>query len=300
MIEHLVISGGANGGFSYLGAIKYLIENGILIMEDIQTIYATSIGTIITTVLCLQLDFENVEKYFLERPWKELYKMDVSSIFKAIQKGGLLDENIIKNTVSPLLLANDMSVDITMLDFYKKTKKEIHFFTTRFSDLSLIDISYKTHPTWKLTEAIYASCSLPILFEAFEKDNEQYIDGGILANYPLSCAIENNIDPETIFGITSKNDMNNVYNTSKYKILDYITSIVYKVVDKIRRNNDVACKLELQIYYTCSIYDIMKSIESYDERVRLFNLGIECAENYFNQRTDSKNSSNPDSVILAS
>ena len=44
----------------------------------------------------------------------------------------------------------------------------------------------------------------------------------------------------------------------------------------------------------------MKSIESYDERVRLFNLGIECAENYFNQRTDSKNSSNPDSVILAS
>ena len=54
-IKHLIISGGGPIGFRYLGALQHLEQKGIWKLEDIQTIYATSIGTILAIMICLKL-----------------------------------------------------------------------------------------------------------------------------------------------------------------------------------------------------------------------------------------------------
>ena len=66
----------------------------------------------------------------------------------------------------PLFSGKDISIDITLQDFYDITKKEIHIFTTDVMRFEVVDISYKTHPDWKLIDAVYASSSIPIIFFA--------------------------------------------------------------------------------------------------------------------------------------
>ena len=52
-IKHLVIAGGGPIGFQFLGALEHLNEKGFWKLEDIESIYATSIGTFLAVFICL-------------------------------------------------------------------------------------------------------------------------------------------------------------------------------------------------------------------------------------------------------
>ena len=44
MIKHIVINGGGPSGLLSYGALKYLFENDFVNIENIKSIYGTSIG----------------------------------------------------------------------------------------------------------------------------------------------------------------------------------------------------------------------------------------------------------------
>ena len=50
IIKNIVISGGGIGGFSFYGAIKQLNINDVWNINNIQNIFGTSIGSIITVM----------------------------------------------------------------------------------------------------------------------------------------------------------------------------------------------------------------------------------------------------------
>ena len=79
-IKHLVISGGGPIGLSYLGAMEYLIDNGFVNMDNIESIYATSAGTVIAVTLSLKYDFSTIKKYAIERPWNDVFKISAKQI----------------------------------------------------------------------------------------------------------------------------------------------------------------------------------------------------------------------------
>jgi predicted acylesterase/phospholipase RssA len=94
--------------------------------------------------------------------------------------------------LEPLFRAKDLDINtITMNEFFEYTKIEHHFFTIRVQEFELVDISYKTHPDWKLLDAIYASSCIPPFFQPLYIKNEEtsmiewFADGGFLANYPM-------------------------------------------------------------------------------------------------------------------
>ena len=61
MIENIVISGGATSGILMIGIFRILHENQIYNIENIKRIYATSVGTIISVLLCLNVDWESID-----------------------------------------------------------------------------------------------------------------------------------------------------------------------------------------------------------------------------------------------
>ena len=67
-IKHLVLSGGGPIGISFLGALEYLSNEKYINIDEIETIYATSIGTVMSTILCLNYDWPTINKYIIERP----------------------------------------------------------------------------------------------------------------------------------------------------------------------------------------------------------------------------------------
>ncbi len=292
MIEHLVLSGGANIGFAFFGTLKQLILDNYLQIENIKTIHATSIGACIASFITLGYDLETVETYLIDRPWKDIYKFDFQTVIEAFQEGGFFDIESIKQTAKPLLLGKDLSLDITLEEYYEYNKKELHFYTTEYSQLSLVDISYKTHPKWKLVEAIYASCCLPVLMRPLYKDDEFYVDGAVLLNYPLIKALETIEDSNTILGIyhDTNKDISNLRKAkpfndepSNYRLMEYMMSILLKmwtIVKHEKKQKEKEHLFQIGIKCNTNALYIIKAFECKEERIQLLELGKNSALEY--------------------
>lgn len=204
IIKHLAISGGAATGFSYYGALKELNKCGFWDIKNIESIYATSIGTYISVFIMLNYSWEMLDDFIIKRPWHQLFKFDLNVIFQSFSKGGVYDKSRIYESMSPILKGKDIPVDVTLQSFFDITNIDFHLMATDMDKFENVDISHTTHPEWKLLDAIAASSCLPVFFEPFKYQNKRYLDGGIYMNNPIHKCINDGKRNEEILGVFYK------------------------------------------------------------------------------------------------
>jgi len=73
-IKHIVLAGGGPMGFRFLGAAQKLEQENFWEMKDIESIYATSAGAMMSVCLCLKYDWDTLVTYVIERPWQDTLK----------------------------------------------------------------------------------------------------------------------------------------------------------------------------------------------------------------------------------
>ena len=89
-IKHLVISGGAYNGLYIFGTIKKLLKEKFFNIEDINSIYGTSVGSIIAAMLCLKQKWDIIFEYILNRPWEKDIFITPDMVFDSITKKGIM------------------------------------------------------------------------------------------------------------------------------------------------------------------------------------------------------------------
>lgn len=277
VIRHIVCSGGGVTGFSFYGMLRECHNRKLWKLEDIETIYGTSVGSIIAVILALDYDWDTLDDYLIKRPWNNVFKFNLYSIIDSLQQRGIFGMKTIEDTFVPLFSGKDISIDITMQDFYDITKKEIHIFTTDVMRFEVVDISYKTHPDWRLMDAVYASSAIPIIFSPFIKNSKCYCDGAMLLNYPLDKCIENGANSDEIIGLC--NDMNahdeDVFNES-CSLLDYGLLIMKKLISAFLSVREHRIKNEFRIKsIRMSIYDVISTTTEIDNRIQLIQEGVD-------------------------
>jgi predicted acylesterase/phospholipase RssA len=255
-VKHLVIAGGGPIGLQFLGALEHLNENGFWKIENIESIYATSIGTIIGAFICLNYDWPTLNKYIIDRPWHDAFKLNGKQIFDAFYNKGLYDKKLAEIVFKPLLEAKDLSLSITLNEFYEYSKIEFHLYTFELNKFETVDISYKTHPDLLLMQAITMSSALPGIFMPTILDNGCYIDGGVMSNYPLSYCLKNHLNTDEILGVTFyrsiKDDMTDAYKnniiTEESSVLDFsigffinAMNYIYKNIKRDKIDNQIEC-----------------------------------------------------------
>ena len=289
-IKHLVIPGGGPTGIKALGALQYLEHNGYWSFNDIETIYATSAGAIISVLLCLKFEWDIINDYIIKRPWSDAFQIGVGEIFEAYSKKGIFDKNIAEIFYKPFFNAKDISLEITMKEFYKLTNIEIHLFSLDINSFSLEDISYLTHPELSLLTAVQMSSAIPVLISPVCIGDKCYVDGGVVCNYPVNQCILRAENIDNIFGIKNnyvKKDANIVKNKST--ILEYVMNFISRLV------NNVAIKTEElnipnELIYEADLMNwsnIKLTLTSKEERQRLINDGIESGKTYLLDRQNT-------------
>uniref|UniRef100_A0A6C0IFE4 PNPLA domain-containing protein n=1 Tax=viral metagenome TaxID=1070528 RepID=A0A6C0IFE4_9ZZZZ len=281
-IKHLVISGGGPTLVQALGAIQHVEEKKFIDLSNIETIYGTSAGAILGTLICLKFDWETINDYIIKRPWHEVFPINVQKIFDAYTKKGIFDCKTVEKIFKPLFSAKDLALDINLHDFYNYSKIELHFFTFDINDFKIEDISYKTHPNISVIMALQMTCSLPVLVAPVCIENKCYIDGGIVCNYPLNKCLELYNEDE-ILGIKNqydKNDSNRV--DSQSTMLDFLMSFVFKMIQNMDTGdkqtvikNEIICKADF-----LSIDYLKTALYSMDVRKELFDSGVEFAKDF--------------------
>jgi len=287
VIKHIVISGGGVTGLAFYGALRESNKKSIWNIKNIKTVYGTSVGSLVATIISLNFDWDTLDDYIIKRPWQNVYKFKMEYLLSVFHTKGLLDIKIIEDTFSPLFRAKDISINVTLKEFFDITNIELHCMSIDINTFTSIDFSYKTHPEWRVIDVLYCSCSLPVLFQPIIKDGVCYCDGGFISNYAINDCINNGANPNEIFGLCKKsvnNPANNISDLST--LIDFLFIILYKIVDRVL-NNKTKIVINKEIFVDCppiSIYDIYNTASSMEERLRLIEIGSETINTIYSNK----------------
>ena len=284
-IKNLVISGGGQTGLTFYGILRESNKYGLWNIENIHSMYATSIGAFICVLLCLKYDWDTLDNYFIKRPWDKVFKFDLYSIINAFEKKGIFDIKLFEEMLSPLLLGMDIPLSITMKEFYAFSNIDLHIYTTELNKFEIVDISHTTHPEWRLIDAVYASSTLPIVFSPFINGEHCYIDGGVLLDYPIKKCLNNGASPDEILGIFKQNPVDNsTIVNEKSNFFDYLIIIFKNIMTKMLnlynttdyKKNDNKIKHEIAVLDNfVSLDQMLNAASSSEERQRLIQFGVE-------------------------
>jgi predicted acylesterase/phospholipase RssA len=237
-IKHLVISGGGPLGLRYLGALEKLETENFWKVNDIETIYGTSVGSMIGAFICLKYDWETLNQYIIERPWNDAFKINAQQIFDSYYNKGLFDTKFVEIIFKPLLQAKNIELNVTLKEFYEFSKIDFRIFTFELNKFETVELSYITHPDLSLLQALTMSSAFPGIFMPTIIDNKCYIDGGVMCNYPINQCLRDHTNKDEILGIKSSletdNSFKNVEVTKESSLLEYVTCLTNNAMNFIR------------------------------------------------------------------
>lgn len=236
-IKHLVISGGGPSMIQTLGAIQYLETAEFIDIHNIETIYGTSAGAIVGVLIALKYDWVTINDYIIKRPWQDVFAIKAQNIFDAYTKKGLFDIKTIEKCFKPLLDAKDISMNITLADFFTYSNIELHFFAFEINNFVLTDVSHVTHPDLSLLVALQMTCGLPVLLTPVFIEDKCYADGGIMCNYSLKHCVESGKKEDEILGFKNNYIKNESFITSESTIIDYLLSFLFKLIGNVNQDH---------------------------------------------------------------
>ena len=292
-IRKIVCSGGGTFGFIAYGVLKQSCKSGFWDIENIQEMYGTSIGAIITLLISLfhsnkinstasPLTWELIDNYLVSRPWQNVFKMDILTITSSLENRGIFDKNPILDIFEPLFNTMELSTKMTLKEHYELFGIEMHFYSTELDSMKLVDISCKTHPSWNILDAVYASCSLPILFSPYVCENHTYFDGGLFCNYPMYFCIQNTENMNEIMGLKyceeSASNKRNQGDNSHSRLFDYILTIFKNLTYKINDDYCYSHKIPHEFHISSpslSMYDIYLAIMQSEKRKKMIEDGMQ-------------------------
>jgi predicted acylesterase/phospholipase RssA len=284
LIKHLVISGGGPTMIQTLGSIQHLEENKFIDINNIETIYGTSAGAIIGVLICLKYDWTTLYDYIIKRPWQEVFPINIQNIFDSYTKKGIFNDKTVIKCFKPLLDAKDISMNISLKEFYDYSKIELHMFSFEVNTFQIEDVSYLTHPEVSLITAIQMSCAVPVLMSPVCVEDKCYIDGGITCNYPLKHCIDSGKNIEEILGFKNKyEDYNKNHINSSSSLLDFIMNFLFKIILSISSSSKLQTPITFEVISNTdflSISTLKSSLYSSEVREKLYTNGIETALNF--------------------
>jgi predicted patatin/cPLA2 family phospholipase len=291
LIKHLIISGGGPLIFQSIGIIQHLEKNKIFNRSNITSIYGTSSGAIVGLFLCLDYDWEVINKFMIQRPWENLYYIGTQQIYNGLNQCGLYNRDIFVKSYKSLFEAKDISIDVTMKEFYEVTNIDYHLISFEVNNLQMEDISHETYPDIKVIDAIHMTSCLPIFFTPVFIENKCFLDGGIALNYPLNLCINKYKNKEEMLGIKHiyTNDEESKNITKETGIIEYFLNIFYKLVNNISKQNynideQNSIKHEIICYEKyMSLNLIITSLTNSEKRNELLENGIKIVNQYCEQ-----------------
>lgn len=178
--DTLVLCGGSGKGIALLGALQYLMDQKII--NNINTYVGTSVGTIICFLLII--GYTPIEIIIYMCTNNILEKVYNFNIVGMINGDGALSFANFQETLERMTIAK-IGILPTLNDIYKKYNKTFILTTYNLTKHKVEYLSYEEYPDLPCLTAIRMSSNLPLIFEPYMYNNSQYIDGGVVDNFPI-------------------------------------------------------------------------------------------------------------------
>ncbi|MDP2388195.1 MAG: patatin-like phospholipase family protein [Bacteroidota bacterium] len=202
-IENLVFKGGGVLGIAYAGAIEVLEQKNIL--TGVQRVAGTSAGAITAALVSLRYTSAQITNIVNQTDFKSFEDGGLlPDALHVMNKYGFYKGDAFLQWMQTQIKNTGLDENATFKDFENKGCRELHVFASDLNTKGLREFSTQLTPNVIVAEAVRASMSIPLFFEAWQfsnnnPDNHIYVDGGMLYNYPITIFDTNgDANPKTM------------------------------------------------------------------------------------------------------
>ena len=231
-----VLSGGGARGFAHLGIIKYLEELSIYP----SAISGTSSGSIVGALYAAG-----------KKPEEILETMKNASFFGwnavAWRQKGMFTMDLLRKLLKEIIAEDD----------FKALK--IPFFATA------TDLNKGTEVTFSegvLSDAIIASCSVPVVFNSVSKEDRILVDGGLMNNFPVEPLI--NICDIIIGSYVNKIE-EGISKNSSLEMASYLDRCFHLAISKSVYEKTSYCDVFIESpLYAYTMFNVNAAVEIFE------------------------------------
>jgi NTE family protein len=231
--DTLCFGSGGIQGIMYISAIKYLVSNNYLNLNNIVNYYGTSIGAIIAFLFIIGYNAEELINIFLKFDLK-YFEPEIDLLL--IENNYGLDDGVKLTDKLIELLKNKINVtDITFIELYNLLNKKITVNATNLNTGIEKIFNYLETPNLSVILAIRMSISIPMIYTPVLYNKEYYVDGALKNKLLLKYC-----NSKTTLGFRMKefkyyeiNSFQSVLITSLQILLNnsYFDKNIYKIID---------------------------------------------------------------------
>jgi NTE family protein len=178
----IILSGGGIKGFCQLGTLQYLFDKTIISHDDLKYFFGTSVGSIIAFFISIGYNGLDIMLYLCSNQVLNKLKSTVS--FNVFSKG-IYDYTVIDECCKNMTLEKIGFIP-TLKELFEKFNKILTVTTYNLTDRKTEYVSYLNYPDLSCLDAIRMSSNIPYIFSDFVYNDKEYIDGGIVDNFPIS------------------------------------------------------------------------------------------------------------------
>jgi NTE family protein len=188
----LALQGGGAKGFAHIGLLRWLEENRI----PVDRIAGTSMGGLIGGFYAMGMSPDDLEKFVVTLDWNELIGGQIPFNILSIQRK---EDKIAYPNDLNLGLRNGLRLpsglnsghgiglllDRATLPYYDLKSFDELPIPFRCVAVDLVTGEQKVFSEGSLRDALRATMSIPAIFSPMQRNEQIYIDGGILNNLPV-------------------------------------------------------------------------------------------------------------------
>jgi NTE family protein len=270
IFHNLVLSGGSVKGVSQLGAIKKLVEEGVIEFSKLKKIIGVSVGSMTGSLIALGFTIDEIWKFIYDLNIKKLVNPD---LLLFLEKCGVEEGKIFYNMFNQILEKKTGIKDITFKQLFDISKKHLIIIGCCLTTKESVCYDHINTPDFKVALAIRISGSMPGFFTPVDIDGKKYIDGAVLNNYPMNV-VKNEID-DTV-GILICKDYNTNYTYPEEYLFALINLFTYRFYredcPKYRKNTVYIREVDKQSSFNFDVSNEAKQI--------MFDIGYKSAEEF--------------------
>ena len=272
-ITKIIIAGGGINGIAIAGAVTtFLKYNKFKYLTDIVGI---SVGSIISLLLVLGYNNDEIKNIFIDLKMHEF--MDYK--FRCfIDNWGFDDGQMNKRLLQAILKNKNININITFKELYKITKKNLVIVGTNLSKETAEYFNHNTEPNMCIVDAVRISCCFPVVYSPVKYNNNLYVDGGVLAQYPLEYFdSKKNLLGFVIEDRDIKSKETVINSFDKYYLTLIKTIINKSEYNKVKKNIDITVIInKSKLHSNAMDYNLSTEVKN-----RLFNVGCDAYMDYY-------------------
>ena len=266
--DTICLSGGGIKGFGFIGALDYLNSIKYIDITKINNWYGTSAGAIFSIPLILGYSTREISDFILNFNFKKI-EHDIN-IEDFLENYGINDGNRLLYLLSYFIESKYNIKDLTFSELYKLTNKKLHVVGTNFTKCCEELFCYENTPTMSIITAVRISVSIPVIFTPILYNNNHYIDGAFVNNFPIKYC--NNSKTLGIYiKPNNHNELSSIFNLINGCIKVVLCTLTHRDFDY--NNENIVEITDLNT-------GIIKFDLDLDEKFRLINIGQKCAKQY--------------------